>query len=84
MIAVDPSEAADSARILPALAHHFPEVSIRKTGGVVYHLALHEVMHIFHPDWDKCLLELLMLIDEQCIKAGNTHYAAAIARKAAT
>jgi SAM-dependent methyltransferase len=81
MIAIDPSEAADSAQILPMLAHTFPEVSIRKTGGVVYHLALHEVMHNFHPDQDACLLQLLMLIDELCIATGNTHYAAAIGQK---
>lgn len=81
MIAMDPSEAADSARILPMLAHHFPEVRIRKTGGVVYHLALHEVMHNFHPDQDASLLQLLMLIDELCIEAGNTHYASAIGQK---
>ena len=81
MIALDPSEAADSERILPSLAKHFPEATVRKTGGVVYNLALHGITHNFDPEEDKKLLELLMIIDEQCITAGDTHYAAAIGRK---
>lgn len=81
MIEMDPSEAADSERILPALKEYFPEVAVRHTGGVVYHLALNQIMHNFDPESDRSLLELLMLIDEQCMRAGDTHYAAAIGQK---
>lgn len=81
MIERDPSEAADSERILPSLAEHFPQAVVRKTGGVVYHLALHEALHNFDPVKDKKLLQLLLLIDEQCIAAGDTHYAAALGQK---
>ena len=81
MIERDPSEAADSDNILPALAEHFPGAVVHKTGGVVYHLALHEAMHNLDPQADRHLLKLLMILDEQCIAAGDTHYAAALARK---
>ena len=77
MMERDPSEAADSDRILPALAEHFPEAVVRKTGGVVYHLA-YGALHNLHPERDKNLLQLLMLLDEQCMAAGDTHYAAAL------
>lgn len=81
MIEKDPSEAADSDRILPSLTEHFPEAVVRKTGGIIYHLALHELMHNFSPERDKPLLELLMLIDEHCIPTSGTNYAAAIGQK---
>ena len=81
MLEKDPSEAADSDAILPALSKYFPEATVRKTGGVVYHLALHELLHNFDPREDRPLLELLLLIDELCIATGDTHYAAAIGKK---
>jgi hypothetical protein len=81
MIEKDPSEATDSEHILPALAKHFPEAVVHKTGGIIYHLALHELMHNFDPREDKHPLELLLLIDEQCIAVEETNYAAAIAQK---
>jgi hypothetical protein len=47
----------------------------------VYHLALNPIMHNFHPRKDRALLEILMLLDDQCIVAGDTQYAAAIGQK---
>lgn len=81
MCETDPSEAADSDQILPAIRRHFPEATIRPTGGVVYHLALNPIMHNFHPRKDRALLGILMLLDDQCIVAGDTQYAAAIGQK---
>ena len=40
MIASDPSEMADSADILPAIARHMPEAQVINTGGIAYVLAL--------------------------------------------
>jgi len=37
MIALDPSEAADSDSIMPALREFFPTAQIIRTGGAIYH-----------------------------------------------
>jgi hypothetical protein len=47
VIASDPTEAADSANILPALAEHLPGVSIVPMGGVFYLLAAREAFGRF-------------------------------------
>ena len=77
----DPSEAADSERIVDALYKYFPNVEFRATGGVVYHLALSDMLHNFNEETDKALIDLLMLIDELCIRLGQTHYGVALAFK---
>lgn len=82
MIDVDPSEAADSERILEAVNLYFPDAEIIKTGGVIYHLALSNMINNFEEEGkDKLLLDLLMLIDELCIQLDETHYAVVLAFK---
>lgn len=80
MIELDPSEAWDSSNILPAIKDNFPEAFVRMTGGVIYHLALNDVLHNFHPKRDKALLELVMLTDRYCAEAGESHYMVALAK----
>lgn len=47
----DPSEAAESARILPLLARHFAPVEQRDLGGTVLHLLLEDIaFHFLDPD----------------------------------
>ncbi len=81
IIAVDPSECADSGNILPELARLFPEAWVRKTGGGVYHLALNDVLHNIVAAQDYGLLDKLLEIDDECANAGETQYAVAIAVK---
>jgi len=81
MIAKDPSEAADSDRILASVERTFPDAEIIPTGGVVYSMALNDIIHNFKWDPLDPLLVLLMLLDFQAADAGLTHYAAALARK---
>ncbi|MGJ3250838.1 MAG: class I SAM-dependent methyltransferase [Elainellaceae cyanobacterium] len=81
LIQSDPSEAADSDRIIEAIYRHFPNAEIKSTGGVIYHLALSDMLHNFSESDDKILLDLLMIIDELCAKLGQTHYAIALAFK---
>ncbi|MGJ3249117.1 MAG: class I SAM-dependent methyltransferase [Elainellaceae cyanobacterium] len=81
LVQSDPSEAADSDRIIDAIYQHFPNAEIKNTGGVIYHLALSDMLHNFNENDDKILLDLLMIIDELCTKLGQTHYAIALAFK---
>jgi SAM-dependent methyltransferase len=78
LAARDPTECADSDDILPAINRHFPEAEVKLTGGVIYHLALNDVLANFRDLEDRWLLELLLLLDDMCIAAGHTHYAVAV------
>jgi len=81
MILDDPSEAADSDSIIPALEETFSNVELIKTGGVVYHLALNNLLANFDEDKDKHIISLLMMIDDLLVKLGHTHYAVAFCTK---
>ena len=77
LAALDPTESADSGNILRALREHFPDATVKLTGGIVYHLALNDVLANFTAD-DGDLLERLLLQDDQCVASGQTHYAVAV------
>ena len=81
MIHDDPSEAADSERILESVKRWFPNAEIKLTGGVVYFLALGGILHNFDESKDKRLLDLLLLIDDLCIELGENQYATVLAIK---
>jgi hypothetical protein len=80
---VDPTECADSGRILPALQLIFPDAEIIPTGGVIYHLALSDVLANIHEKGDAALLNSLLLADDLCIALGQSLRAFAIALKPA-
>jgi SAM-dependent methyltransferase len=77
----DPSEAADSSRILTCLRARFPGAEVILTGGVIYHLALSEILAHFTDEEDQPLLERLLAVDDLCTAMGETHYAVALALK---
>lgn len=77
----DPTECADSSRIIPCLRKWFPDVEIKLTGGVIYHLALSDVLHNIDEVNDRELLEQLMRIDDLCTELGEFHYGVAVAEK---
>lgn len=81
----DPSEAADSGRILDAVRHYFPDAEITLTGGLIYHLALSQIYHNINEDAedDRAILGLLLLLDEVYLETPQVecHYATALARK---
>ncbi len=81
MLATDPTEAADSQAIVPALYEIFPKIDILRTGGIVYHLALVDIIGNFNEQSDLPLLEALLLLDEEIARAGHTHYAVGIGQK---
>lgn len=81
MIDADPSEAPDSSRTLQFVKHFFPDAEITLTGGVVYHLALKDIIHNFDEEEDKALLDLLMAMDDIITAGGESLYATALAFK---
>ena len=80
MIALDPTEAADSGNILPSLNKHFPDAEIILTGGCIYHSALNDVLVNFNDD-DLILLESLLVLDDALIDKKESHYCVAFATK---
>jgi hypothetical protein len=62
----DPSEAADCSRILECVQRQFPRAEIVPTGGVIYHLALSDLLANFAEDEDFRLLERLLELDDIC------------------
>jgi len=81
LVESDPSECADSERIIGCVQKYFPDAVVKLTGGVIYRLALSDIIHNFDEDRDKHILNLLMMIDRFCIEKGETHYGIAIAIK---
>ena len=79
LAARDPSEAADSGRIIPSLRRHFPGAEIITTGGAIYHLALSDVLANLDEERDARLLGGLLWLDSAMARAGETHYAVALA-----
>lgn len=79
----DPSEAADSEQILPAIKKFFPEGEIIKTGGIIYSLALADVIANFDEtlEEDRRLLQSLLDMEIPIINKGETHYAVCLAIK---
>jgi len=84
IVEADPSEAADSQRILENVRKYFPKAEITLTGGIIYHTALNDVLaNIDEFDLtDKAILDLLLIIDELATKSGiESQYAATLAVK---
>lgn len=81
MIAIDPSECADSGAILPAISAWFPNADVRLTGGGIYHLGLNDVLHNIVAAGDMDCLDALLEMDDLCAQMGETHYAVVIAAK---
>lgn len=77
----DPSECADSGRILASIANRFPAAEIIPTGGVVYNLALMDVIHNFDEAEHGPMIDRLLRLDDLCTSMGEFHHAAAIAAK---
>lgn len=81
MMATDPSEAADSSRILPAIRQQFSEPDIWMLGGSIYHLCLNDILANLSPEEDRSLLSSLLVLDDMLAETGDCHYAACIAER---
>lgn len=77
MIRIDPSEAADSENIIPAIQKYFPKADVCMTGGAMYALALNDVLANIDEENDQEMLEMLLKLDDLCSHLGINHYATA-------
>lgn len=83
LAAKDPSEGADSGRILSSIKEVFPDAEIRLTGGHVYNGSLDGLFGSFDisDPTHEAFLRVLMILDEQLAKQGLTQFAVAWAKK---
>ena len=81
LIAKDPTEAADSDNIIPAINSIFLNAEIKYLGGVIYHLALNDILANFDDFKDAPLLQSLLMIDELLANDEMNHFAVAYASK---
>ena len=85
LAAADPSEAVQSGRILGGVRAYFPGAEVIATGGVVYNLALKDIVANFDEDdpADRAQLEALMWTDAVLTARPDIepHYAVALAFK---
>jgi hypothetical protein len=77
MMALDPSEAADSARTIAALNVIFPEAKIIPTGRAIYHPGVNDILA--NIDEGSEILSSALLLDDVLARHGEPHYAMAIA-----
>jgi ubiquinone/menaquinone biosynthesis C-methylase UbiE len=81
LIAIDPSEAADSGNIIPSLKKHFPEIEIIPTGGMIYHCALNDIIHNLIEENASSVINLALALDDLLARLGETQYAVAFGIK---
>jgi len=69
----DPSEAAESSRILPLLDGAFEQVELRNLGGTILHLVLKDIAHHFSTGDPKAetWLERMMRAEDQLLANGE-------------
>lgn len=77
MLRDDPSEAADSDNILPAVKKYFPDGTVIPLGGLVYVLGLDGI--IVNIPENSILLEKLLKIDTLLSNQGHNYFAVAYA-----
>ncbi len=79
VVAIDPSEAMDSERIVSSLLEAFSDCEIIPTGGALYHLALNDIFCNFQSEDDLVLLRQILMLDQALADHGTTQYAVAFA-----
>lgn len=81
----DPSEAADSAEILPCLKHIFDIVEMKEIGGTILHLLFSGIAHHFRQDNPETRdwLNLCFQIEDLLMKSGeiSSDFVLAVCRK---
>lgn len=76
---IDPSEAADSSAIVPAIERTFKDPFIVQTGGLIYHLCLNDIL--INIEENSQLLDYMLSLDNETIKMGMQHYIFALGIK---
>jgi SAM-dependent methyltransferase len=81
IIAMDPSECADSAAILPAIKQRFSAPEIIETGGAAYFYAMMHTFHNFTTETDLALLTTILNADREITHRTETQFAVVFAFK---
>ncbi len=81
MVEADPTNCPDSSGILPAIRSLWPNADVTLAGGVVYSLALEDILANFEEERDNALLRAMLLADDLCVEAGESLYCVALARQ---
>ena len=80
LIASDPTEAADSARIVDEVSRMFPQGRWIMLGGAIYHIGLNDLFWNFERFDAPQLLEQCLIVDDLLSELGENHYASFIGR----
>jgi SAM-dependent methyltransferase len=80
MIVRDPSEAADSSNIVPAVQKNFPDAQVTYIGGAIYHFGLNGIYGNIGPN-DQWIFEQALILDDLLLEAGESHFAVCVGRK---
>jgi SAM-dependent methyltransferase len=80
MIDRDPTESAQSSRILPLVREHFREVRTFDLGGMVYHPMLGRFEHFAEDVASRAWVDACLEVDKARSKAGVNYYVAGICR----
>jgi SAM-dependent methyltransferase len=80
LAAADPTEAADSARIVSEVSRAFPVGKWIMLGGGVYHIGLNDLFWNFERYEAPHLLDQCLVVDDLLSELGENHYAAFIGR----
>ncbi len=79
----DPTEAADSENILPAIQRYFPNANITILGGGIARLVLDYIAHNLNEEAeeDQTIIKFILLIDDMAAKFGIYHNVFIMANK---
>lgn len=80
LIAQDPTEAADSSRIVAEVARNFPGGRWVMLGGAIYHTGLNGLIWNFDRYGSDGLLDGYLIVDDLLSELGENEYGAFIAR----
>ena len=82
LIQRDPTEAADSDRIIEAIKINFSDYDIKYLGGIIFQLALNGIVcHFIENPHTEKLLESFLVVDELLSDNGLNNFAAVLATK---
>jgi SAM-dependent methyltransferase len=83
LIVDDPTEAADSENILPAIQRYFPDANITILGGGIARLVLGYISQNLNEEAeeDQIIIKFILLIDDMAAKFGIYHNVFVMARK---
>jgi SAM-dependent methyltransferase len=81
MKAADPSEAADSDRIVPCARRYFPEDEWKMLGGAIYAVGLNDIIGNFQKYDRLDLLQVCLLADQALSLLGENHSGFFLSRK---